>query len=159
MLLDLSGSKIARISSLPTLLGRSFNVAELIGQIVSDRLLLAGEHLRNGDNLFRQNEFRTSISRHYYAMYHAARGIVFASVGGDDYQQHRILPRNLPGDFDDRSRWEGELTAARLTRNEADYDLYPVDLKRWELDARNISAVSSEFIAICSDYALEKGLL
>ncbi|WP_127915751.1 hypothetical protein [Prescottella agglutinans] len=162
LLLSIAGAKSTAISSIPNFIGKGFNSAKLISQVTSDRFDLAGEHLRIGDYFFRQGEFRASISRHYYAMYHSARAVVFAVVQGDDFQQHSVLPNNLPGDLPPSKAaapWRDELTKARLTRNQADYDLYPLSKEKWEHDARNLAAIAPLFVSAFSDYALDKGLV
>lgn len=130
---------------------------QMISQVVSDRLILSGLQLQMGDKLVQDLQFRTSISRHYYAMYHAARAIVFADLPGDDFERHSDLPRNLPDSFASKITRESELTAARLLRNEADYDLYPSQQLDWEADARNLAAVASDFCSACEDFALQNG--
>ncbi|WP_172671131.1 HEPN domain-containing protein [Rhodococcus sp. RD6.2] len=159
LLLDIAGAKAARLAAMPPMIGRSFRVSELIQQIVSDRLQLAGYHLRNGDILLGRGEYRTSISRHYYAMYHAARAVVFADSKGDDHQGHSVLPNHLPTNLDGRARWVQDLKFARLIRNEADYDLYPTKIADWSGDARGLAVIASDFTVACNDYALSEGLV
>ncbi|WP_084421398.1 HEPN domain-containing protein [Rhodococcus gordoniae] len=162
LLLSIALSNAAKIRALPTQLGKNFDSSRLISQVISDRLELAGYHLRIGDRFFQDGEYRTSISRHYYAMYHAARAIAFATHKGDDFQQHSILPKNLPTKLppsNSSGPWQTELTRARLIRNQADYDLYPVSIKDWEGDARDMAAIAPLFVAACSDFALNEGLI
>ncbi|WP_425319644.1 HEPN domain-containing protein [Actinoplanes philippinensis] len=104
--------------------------------VVSDRLKLAGEHLQAGDSMVLAGHFRSAISRHYYAMYHSARAIVYAEEKGDDFERHSELPRHLPATLPDAPQWESRLTDARLLRNQADYDPYPSGAVEWEPDAR-----------------------
>ncbi|WP_329187317.1 hypothetical protein [Streptomyces sp. NBC_01428] len=133
MLLHISTSKSATISALPV--GGSkypFPTAQLLQQIVSDRLLLSGGHLRAGDALLFATQYRSAISRFYYAMYQAARAIAFAETKGDDHERHNILPRNLPPGIDSPVVREAELMDARLLRNQADYDIYPINESDWE---------------------------
>jgi uncharacterized protein (UPF0332 family) len=136
-----------------------FPLAALITQVVSDRLVLAGEHLRTGDELVRNQHHRSAISRHYYAMYHAARAIVFAEVQGDDYERHIVLPRNLPSQMEDVTLRESELTDARLLRNKADYDIYPHGHIGWETDARTLAGTAAAFVSACEVFALANGFV
>lgn len=136
-----------------------FPVAQMVRQAASDRLALAGEHLRAGDYSLVGRRFRSSISRHYYAMYHAARAVVYAVTPGDDHEKHSVLPRNLPAAMADQTRRENELTSARLLRNEADYDPYPSAESDWEQDARTLSVTAAEFVQECEDFALANGLI
>ena len=160
MLLHVSTCKIAQISLLSNSTGRSpMPVNAMMIRVVSDRLGLAGEHLRAGDYFLQASQFRSAISRHYYAMYHAARAITFGVVGGDDHQQHSVLPRNLPQSLPSVAALEIELTDARLLRNMADYDPYPVSIGDWEADARRLSSTAASFVSECEDFALGNGLI
>jgi uncharacterized protein (UPF0332 family) len=134
-----------------------FPVSQLIQQATSDRLLLAGEHLRAGDQLIFSNQYRAAISRHYYAMYHAARSIVYADFRGDDHERHNVLPRHLPTKLPGLGTREQQLTDARLLRNEADYDIYPFSMAEWEPDARQLAIAATEFVKACEDFALAEG--
>jgi uncharacterized protein (UPF0332 family) len=158
VLLHISTCKQAELAAHPTTGSRHpFPLAQLVQQVISDRLTLAGEKLRAGDQLIFDLQFRSAISRHYYAMYHAARAIVFAETKGDDYQQHRVLPRHLPQGLPDMRKHEQELVDARLLRNEADYDLYPIASSDWEKDARKQAVIAAEFVQICETFALANG--
>ncbi|MFK0214786.1 HEPN domain-containing protein [Streptomyces sp. NPDC090298] len=128
-------------------------------QAVTDRLSLAGEHLRSGDHLLFAGQFRSAISRHYYAMYHAGRAIVYATNRGDDFERHHILPRNLPSGLPEKSKLEGELTNARLLRNQADYDAYPLNESDWAADSRSLSVTAANFLQACQDFASTNGYI
>jgi uncharacterized protein (UPF0332 family) len=156
--LYVSNCKAAQLATLAAGPGQyPFPLTGMIRQATSDRMTLSGEHLRVGDALILAQQYRSSISRHYYAMYHAARAIVFAVMRGDDYQRHNDLPRNLPPTMTDVATREVELTAARLLRNEADYDPYPANSGDWEPDARQLAATSANFVQACEDFALLNG--
>ena len=105
--------------------GRSIN--ELQVRVAQDRIKLAGLHLRQAATASRSTppRHRTTVSRAYYAMYHAARAASYISIGGDDHEQHSVLATKLPGDFPDCNEWKNRLKTARLERNRADYDPYP----------------------------------
>ncbi|MEV0353123.1 hypothetical protein AB0H88_45840 [Nonomuraea sp. NPDC050680] len=158
MLLHISTCKKAAIDAFPVGGGRHpFPLAQLVQQVISDRLILAGEHLRAGDQLLFATQYRSAISRHYYAMYQAARAIVFAETRGDDYERHSILPRKLPPHMKDAAIRENELTDARLLRNQADYDIYPIGQSDWEDEARQLAVTSAEFVQACEDFASGNG--
>lgn len=160
LLLHISTSKSATISALPV--GGSkypFPTNQLLQQVVSDRLLLAGGHLRAGDALLFATQYRSAISRFYYAMYQAARAIAFAEIKGDDYERHYILPRKLPATIDNPVMREAELVDARLLRNQADYDIYPINESDWETDARALSATAANFVRMCESFALTNGYI
>ncbi|MFC4562708.1 HEPN domain-containing protein [Nocardiopsis mangrovi] len=134
-------------------------MVQLLQQVVADRLLLAGEHLRSGDYLLRHLQYRSAISRHYYAMYHAARAIVFAENRGDDYERHNILARNLPSALPRSADRESELTDARLLRNQADYDAYPISEAQWEADSRTLAVTAARFLQECESFASMNGYI
>lgn len=150
VLLHVSTSKQENLSALAGSASRHplpFN--EMLNRVVTDRLALAGLHLRVGDLMLDAGQYRTSISRHYYAMYHAGRAIVFLDISGDDHEKHAVLPRHLPTDLPNTEAWQIELNEARLTRNMADYDLYPILASAWHDDATNLSVKAAQFIADC----------
>lgn len=154
----ISTCKRIDLATLPVNAGRyPFPVAQLIQQATSDRLLLAGEHLRAGDQLIFANQYRSSISRHYYAMYHAARSVTYADFRGDDYERHHVLPRHLPAKLPYLAVREQQLTNARFLRNEADYDIYPFSMAEWETDARQLAITATDFVKACEDFALTEG--
>lgn len=160
ILLFMSNCKAAQLAALHTGPPRyPFPVNSMMRQVVSDRLALAGEHLRAGDQSLLTLQFRSAISRHYYAMYHSARAIVYAVAKGDDHERHSNLPRNLPATMQRQVQRESELTAARLLRNEADYDPYPAGASDWEPDARSLAVTAPEFVQACEDFALANGLI
>ena len=134
-----------------------FPVTATMRQVVSDRLTLAGDHLRAGDELLLGSQFRASIGRHYYAMYHGARAVTYAVTMGDDHERHSDLPRNLPATMANVGMLEAELTDARLLRNQADYDPYPGIVSAWEADARQLAGRAAAFLQTCEDFALMNG--
>ena len=154
----ISTCKRTDLAALPLTGGKyPFPIAQLIQQATSDRLLLAGEHLRAGDQLIFSDQYRSAISRHYYAMYHAARSIVYADFRGDDHERHNVLARHLPAKLPDLAMREQQLTAARFIRNEADYDVYPFSMAEWESDARQLAITATDFVKGCEDFALTEG--
>ncbi len=160
VMLHVATRKKADLAALAAAPGKyPFPVTQLIPQITSDRLALSGEHLRCGDQLIFALQFRSAISRYYYAMYHAARSIVFAEMQGDDYQAHADLPRHLPLGLPNVQIRQQELLGARLLRNEADYDPYPSGASDWEQDARRLTVTAADFVQACEDFALTNGYI
>ncbi|MGE8565258.1 MULTISPECIES: HEPN domain-containing protein [Achromobacter] len=115
----------ARGVQLTTRSGRSIH--ELQVRVALDRLKLANLHLRQASAAARAKapHHRATVSRAYYAMYHAARAVTYLAIGGDDHEGHSVLPMKLPADFPDCDEWKNRLKIARLERNRADYDPYP----------------------------------
>lgn len=128
-------------------------------QVVSDRFTLSSDHLRAADHLLSDEQYRTSIGRYYYAMYHAARGITFAEHGGDDFEKHSTLPRNLSVRLDPVGDLALALTDARLLRNEADYDAYPNQDSAWRTDAISLSTEATKFVGHCKTFATVQGII
>lgn len=102
-------------------------LGELIDRATVDRLGLAEALLRDARKLLKPGSrmLRASVSRSYYSMYHAMRAASFYAHGGDDHQEHRVLPTKAPEDMADRDVWSNKLKDARERRNAADYDPYP----------------------------------
>lgn len=103
------------------------SIDELKARVAMDRLRLAGMHLKAAYSAARAQpaQQRAAISRAYYSMYHAARAATYLAIGGDDHEQHSVLPGKLPADFPKSDEWKNKLKDARLERNRADYDPYP----------------------------------
>jgi uncharacterized protein (UPF0332 family) len=159
LLQSVAQGTISQLASLPVSIGRSFSTTNLMRQVVSDRLELAGNHLRTADTLAQSTLYRSAISRYYYAMYHAARAICFGYYKGDNYQRHGVLPNNLPPTLSNASRWKNELDDARLVRNMADYDLYPRATSDWKSDSMALAVSASEFLIECEEFAMNVGLV
>ena len=118
--------------------GRS--IQELQARVALDRLKLANLHLKQAITATRSQAplHRTTVSRAYYAMYHAARAATYLAVGGDDHEQHSVLPTKLPADFPNCDDWKIKLKDARLERNRADYDPYPAGDMDFSVSARDM---------------------
>lgn len=159
LLQSVSQATVSQVALLPASIGRNYSRTTLLKQIVSDRLELAGGHLRTADTLAQATSYRSAISRYYYSMYHAARAIVYGHHNGDDYQRHNVLPGHLPPSLPNVARWTSELDSARLVRNMADYDLYPRAAADWRNDSVSIAVVASEFLPECEDFAVNAGLI
>lgn len=102
-------------------------------------------------------QHRVVLARAYYAMYHAARAVVFYSQRGDDFQEHSSLPKYIPKDFPDRDRWENQIKLARLERNKADYDPYPKADRAFAGTAKAVLGSAAEFLSITRRYLSRKG--
>lgn len=140
-------------------------VQDLIFHVVRDRLGMAQEFLGVADALLalgqrrrEQMPLRSAVSRYYYAMFQAARGVVFLDHGGDDKNAHSELPKSLPQKFPRRAYHLNELKDARVSRNDADYDPYPNDVAHWLTAARSQKNAAIEFIDDCTSYLRALGI-
>lgn len=133
------------------------DVKKLRAKAASDRLVLASAVLREAKALYvGHNLRRTVVSRAYYAMYHAVRAATFLSYGGDDHEQHTVLPSKLPLDFPDRNVWQNALKNARLERNRADYDPYPRRDDDFQSVAETMLFEAKELVVLARKYVREK---
>jgi uncharacterized protein (UPF0332 family) len=132
---------------------------DLQEQTCADRLRLARELWGAAEKLTRARpaQYRSAISRYYYAMYHAMRAVVYYVHGGDDHNAHSALPGHVPQDFVNSALWQNTLKDARSHRNDADYDPYPLDAGIWRTVALDLKAQSDQLIALAEDYLRRKG--
>ena len=159
VLLHIGTAKAEYLASMKTDGRHPLPLADLIKQATNDRLHLASNCLKEAHDHLSQGRFRPSISRNYYAMYHSARAIVFAFHEGDDFQQHSVIPKHLPQDMPDFDKLAQDLKNARLLRNQADYDAYPISSQSWQTDATKLTVTASIFLNCCDNYAQSKGLI
>ena len=140
---------------------RGATIESLRQSVCGDRFRLALRFLQNAETIRTLDPplFRDSISRSYYAMYHAARAVVYFTHGGDDYQDHDQLHKYLPPDFPDAETWSNELKEARLRRNEADYDPYPKRIDSFRRTSERLHRIALSFCSECRRYLVLKGCL
>lgn len=100
---------------------------------------------------------RLTISRSYYAMYHAVRAAAYLHYGGDDHQQHSDLPQRIPPDLPNSAIWGNQLKSAREYRNQADYDPYPKSKNYWRSIAETVHSDSVALLPIVRLYLRNKG--
>ncbi|MBW0129045.1 HEPN domain-containing protein [Pseudonocardia oceani] len=134
-------------------------IDDLRHHATADRIELA-KHFLEAANRFvraRPAQPRSAISRYYYSMYHAIRGVVFFSFKGDDHESHTKLPGNLPKDFPDRSYWSNEVKNARENRNAADYEPYPAPHATWRSMASDLQGLAPILLSTSIDYLRAKG--
>jgi hypothetical protein len=90
-------------------------------------------------------------------MYHCFRAVSYYTHGGDDHEEHTVLPSRIPNDFPNRDVWENNLKNARLERNRADYDPYPRQDRRFEVVATDVIQKARLLIPIAVQYLRSKG--
>jgi uncharacterized protein (UPF0332 family) len=135
-----------------------YDVKRLRTKAALDRLDLAAAFFREASSLNNGATHlrRTVVSRAYYSMYHALRAATFISYGGDDHEQHTILPTKLPDDFPDHAKWQNALKSARLERNKADYDPYPRRDAQFTQVANSLVADAGRLITLARQYVRSK---
>lgn len=135
------------------------HVDELIIAAARDRYLLATAMLRSARWASKppKPQYRVVLARSYYAMYHAARAIVYLMNPGDDHEAHAELPKHLPRDLPDRARWENSLKVARLERNRADYDPYPKSDRSFAATATARLEDAALFLPMARQYLRRNG--
>ena len=136
-----------------------YQISELQEKVCRDRLALASQVLKSGHSAMRREppQCRNAVGRAYYAMYQALRGLVYLIEGGDDFQKHTELPVHLPRNFPDRDIWENQLKFARLERNRADYDPYPLRDLAFEDSARICLTHADDLLPIVRRYLRARG--
>lgn len=137
--------------------------AQLLGDLMlkacADRFALSESFLRSAIRLrtARPSHFRSSISRAYYAMYHAARCLAYVDHQGDDFEVHKKLHNALPDDFPDADIWKNALKDARTRRNEADYEPYPSDERQFQASTKTLLSNAIVFLGLSKAYLRQKG--
>ena len=154
-LLKCTKNDIARMKNgvrLEGLLGQTLDI--LILQGAADRYALANNFLASAKKLnnSRPGLFRDSISRSYYAMYHAARAAAYLNVGGDDHEHHNKVASFLPNTPTNLAVWQNKLNTARLLRNEADYDPYPPLQRQFARLSKTQYTTATDFLREVGNY-------
>jgi uncharacterized protein (UPF0332 family) len=134
-------------------------VEQLVDQAAKDRFTFARETLRCARRALNDQspQYRLALARSYYAMYHAARAVVFFSEGCDDHEAHMELPKYIPKDFPDREKLENDIKTARFDRNRADYDPYPKSDRAFSAAARSTFETAKLFLTTARRYSIRKG--
>lgn len=137
----------------------SRTIDDLRDQACADRIDLAEMFASTADRLMRGRppEYRSAISRYYYAMYHSMRATAFFAHDGDDHQRHEALPQHTPADFPAHDVWENRLKDARGRRNDADYDPYPTSSAALRGPALELQKHAHELIPLVRNYLSSKG--
>lgn len=103
--------------------------------------------------------YRLAISRLYYSMYHNIRSCVFIAHSGDDHEEHSKLPTKEIDGFDDTIDWKTMLKEARLSRNNADYDIHPIDDTQFKASAEQLASHASQINDKCLAFLTTKGAM
>jgi len=124
------------------------------------RLRLAKEFFRAAQIQITQTKpnYRIVIGRGYYSMYHNVRALVYFSHGGDDFEAHSTVAKEIPEDFPDKADWQNKFRIARLERNRADYDPFPLANKSYKASAENVFNDTKNLVSEVTRYLRSKGL-
>jgi uncharacterized protein (UPF0332 family) len=135
------------------------SIGDLVLQACAARHSLAGHFLKSAAMLLKMKpaRHRDGISRSYYAMYHAARAVVYLTNQGDDHQEHDQVYKFLPTDFPNVNIWQNELKDARLKRNEADYDFFPKNNLSFRTASLSLFGKAKEFYEEAENYLRQRG--
>jgi uncharacterized protein (UPF0332 family) len=135
------------------------SIDELREHAIRDRLRFAQQILNTTKKIAKihSKEHRLTTVRSYYALYHAARALVYFCEGGDDHEEHSKVATKLPNDLPEKETWQNRLKTARLDRNRADYEPYPTKLKEFAATARLTLQYADEFIRVVKRYLKKKG--
>lgn len=134
-------------------------IESLMLKACADRFALSGYFLQSAARLrkMRPPSHRNSTSRSYYSMYHAARTVSFLFHAGDDNQDHKDLHKGIPDEFPDSERWRNDLKEARLRRNEADYEPYPIPDDEFSAISSQQLKTATDFLSVAEQYLRGKG--
>lgn len=130
------------------------SLAELLNEFVSERMRLAKEFWSTAKRLKPETpaDHIAIIGRAYYAMYHAARAVVFAHKR-TDVDKHEELPGHLPrGGFAKEGYWQDRLGYWRTVRNDLDYSPWPNQEVGVESLAKQVLKEAHLFILECEVY-------
>lgn len=97
---------------------------DAVHEVVQKWFTLGRYHLRIARTLnSRPREWRTIVSRNYYAAYNFSRGVRYLVNGTVKYDSsdHQAVA-DLPSDFPNHATWESFLIELRFDRNLADYE-------------------------------------
>ena len=132
---------------------------EVIREVALNQLHLAEEFLDAAQRIPSDMlvDHRVAVCRSYYAMYQAARSVVFAHAR-EDIDDHIKLPQNLPDDFPNRQHWVERLRFWRVKRNDLDYSPYiSADDKLEELRVAGTKE-AIEFCRLARAYVEKRGV-
>jgi hypothetical protein len=136
-------------------------LGQVIEQITMDRFRMGeGIHDMAQDllttGIMTEHRYRAVISRNYYAMYQAGRGVVFHTLRRDIDQHERMAEeiRKILGDAasDALNEW-------RRLRNEVDYSPYPnLGSETLEKCAQRSLTTATDFLKQCRTYLQGRGM-
>jgi hypothetical protein len=121
---------------------------------------LSQQHLRIAGQLAISNRnWRSTISRCYYAAYNASRSVRylvsgFVKLDGEDHKH----VGDLPDDFPDRANWSNFTVELRRDRNTADYEPWDRIRRSLTFDPDEALEKTHGFVRVCRDYLKQKGV-
>jgi uncharacterized protein (UPF0332 family) len=133
-------------------------IEDAANEAIQDRFELAKRFFNAANTLKSQNLYRDAISRYYYCVYHAFRCVAFFANNGDDFQEHNKLHTSVPRDFPQQVDWQNDIKSCRLTRNSADYEMYPKTDVSWQPEATAMATIATNAISATRSYLTSKGM-
>lgn len=131
----------------------------IIVSVAADRFRLPSQFFTSAKKVLKTSppQYRSAISRAYYAMYHSARAVVYLDQGGDDYQDHSKLSQYIPDNFTNVAIWRNKLREARLLRNRCDYDPYPKQQNLFAPECAVLLIDAKDFLRFSKAYLVGRG--
>ena len=133
---------------------------ENVHQVVRRWLVLASQHLGVARHLAaRPRQWRSTVSRSYYAAYNASRSVRYFVDGqvkltAEDHQS----VGDLPDDFPNKGVWSSFLTDLRKDRNIADYEPWLGARKTLSLPPHDSYLKTRELLTVCRAYLRGRGV-
>lgn len=135
------------------------SITQLIEKATRDRIVLASKFITLAKQAANGTppDYRSAVSRAYYAMYHIMRAVCYYHYRGDDHQEHAVLASKIPADFPEQVRWENDIKNARFERNRADYDPYAMSKLHFSKAAGLLINQANALLPIAKLYLRQKG--
>lgn len=122
---------------------------------------LGQKHLRTARCLSNLNrEWRSVISRCYYAAYNASKSVRYYAKGQVDLtgKDHQAVGE-LPNSFPDKAHWASFVDELRRDRNVADYEPWKNARRKLTHSPQDALTKTADFVGRCRDCLREKGVL
>ena len=136
-------------------------IEDAIAEQTKAWLRLAEKHLKTADVVRASAgaDWRSVVSRSYYAAYTTARALRFYVAGTwlRSSADHKAAA-DLPSDFPDRDRWHLDLVAMRDDRNKADYDPWSDTYWQLEFSPDGHVLLAGTFMKVARRYLRGRGL-
>ncbi len=153
----------AKVSRILRLVGNQPNLGwyeDAVHEVVRKWFALGQYHLRIARALSsRPKEWRSVVSRGYYAAYNISRAVRYLTDGRVKYDasDHQVAP-NLPSDFPDQATWANFLIDFRSDRNLADYEPWNDAFRKLSRRPDTSLDMATEFLRKARSYLRKRGM-